>query len=105
MKADTIVAKNEQSFKNLERLIKTKEIEILKDVKRKKISLADNKSEIKDDKGKDGNASQYRSKIQNLRAEVEKNMKKNQQKEKKVERLPKVEAEIKTPKPKIKILM
>ena len=46
----------------------------------------------------------YKNKLENLRAEVEKNVKINKQKEKRKSPLPKAEAELRSTKPKIKII-
>ena len=46
----------------------------------------------------------YKHKLQNLRAEVERNVKMNRQKEKRKSPLPKAEADLRSTKPKIKII-
>lgn len=80
---DLMTTKNESNIKSLEKLIKIKEIEVLKELNRKKTNPFLQKHEEANKTMRDSKAEPYLSKIQNLKAEIEKNLKKTSEIKKK----------------------
>lgn len=77
-KIERVIDKNKDSIKNLEKLIKQKELQVIKEIKKKKLA-PQKEVQLKESKNA-GTFSGYKNRIETLRAEVEKNLNANREK-------------------------